>query len=417
MNVLPVIYLAYMFVALYMFFFFLILYLRNKNHSFEYPRYKKPYSLSIIIPCYNAESSIAGTIKSVLQSNYPGLKRVIVVDDCSTDDSYSIVKEIAKKERRVMLVQTPKNTGNAAGAKNFGIKYVNTYLIGFTDDDSFIQKDTMSKMIGFFDDPKTGAVTCSVLVKDPDTFIRKLQAFEYSMIAWTRKLLEYIDGIWATPGPLAIYRKEVIDKVRGYDAKNLTEDIEIVWNIVNHGYRVRMCLAGRVYSIAPRKLSVWFKQRIRWDIGGLQCINKYKSLFMRRGMLGYFIIPFFTLSLVLGLIGLGVFFYVAVSSIIQNYFFVSYSTAAGTRILSFDALNVTPTILNFFGIVLFLLGLFFTLAGLGVMGEKRGGIRNIFNLLFYMIVYLTLYPLIMLFAIGKIIRYKIQGKRFGWVTK
>jgi len=162
---------------------------------------------------------------------------------------------------------------------------------------------------------------------------------------------------------------------------------------------------------------VWFKQRIRWDIGGLQCINKYKSLFMRRGMLGYFIIPFFTLSLVLGLIGLGVFFYVAVSSIIQNYFFVSYSTAAGTRILSFDALNVTPTILNFFGIVLFLLGLFFTLAGLGVMGEKRGGIRNIFNLLFYMIVYLTLYPLIMLFAIGKIIRYKMQGKRFGWVTK
>jgi cellulose synthase/poly-beta-1,6-N-acetylglucosamine synthase-like glycosyltransferase len=197
----------------------------------------------------------------------------------------------------------------------------------------------------------------------------------------------------------------------------LTEDIEIVWRIVKNGWKVKMCLAARVYSTAPRKFFYWFNQRIRWDVGGLQCINKYKSLFMRKGMLGFFIIPFFTLSLVIGLIGLGVFFYVAGTSIIQNFLFVDYTATAGTHLLALEDINLTPTILNFFGIVLFLLGLFFTLAGLGVMGEKRGGVGNIFNLLFYMIIYLTIYPLIMLFAIGKIIKYRIQGKRIGWLTR
>ncbi|MBM3233707.1 glycosyltransferase family 2 protein [Candidatus Pacearchaeota archaeon] len=417
MKILPIIYLAYMFIALYMFFFFLLLYLRNRKHLFEYPKTKKIYSLSIIIPCYNEEKGIRGTIESVLKTDYRGLKKVIVVDDCSTDNSFQIIREIAKKNKKVIAVQTPKNTGNAAGAKNYGIKFANTELIGFSDADSFIQRDAISKMTGFFDDKETGAVTCAVLVKETDNFIRKLQAFEYSMIAWTRKLLEYIEGIWATPGPLAIYRASIIRKIGGYDSKNLTEDIEIVWRIVKNGWKVKMCLAARVYSTAPKKFSYWFKQRVRWDVGGLQCINKYKSLFMKKGMLGFFIIPFFTLSLMLGLIGMGVFFYVAGTNIIQNFLFVDYTARAGTHLLALEEINLTPTILNFFGIVLFLLGLFFTLAGLGVMGEKRGGIRNIFNLLFYMIIYLTVYPSIMIFAIGKILKYRIQGKRIGWLTK
>ena len=317
MRILPFIYLAYMFLSLYMFFFFIILFLKNKKSMFFYPKARKGYSVSIVVPCYNEEKSIEGTVNSVLQSDYPGLKKVIVVDDCSKDNSYKIIQAIAKKNSKVLAVQTPENIGRAASAKNYGLKFADTEIIGFSDADSFLEKDAISKMVGFFDDEKVGAVTCSVLVKNKNKFIEKLQAMEYAIIAWTRKLLGYVEGIWAMPGPLALYRTDLLKKMNGFDENNLTEDIEITWNVISEGYKVEMCLPARVESVAPTKTIYWFKQRIRWDIGGMQCINKYKGHVFSK--LGYFIMPFFALSLFLGLLGIGVFSYIFTRNLISNF--------------------------------------------------------------------------------------------------
>jgi cellulose synthase/poly-beta-1,6-N-acetylglucosamine synthase-like glycosyltransferase len=218
------------------------------------------------------------------------------------------------------------------------------------------------------------------------------------------------------PGPLALYRASLLKEIKGFDENNLTEDIEITWHVVSKGYKVEMCLPSRVYSIAPSKFWYWFKQRIRWDIGGLQCLNKYKTHMFSK--LGYFIIPFFSLSMFLGLMGIGVFFYIAIRHILLTYLFTNYSFLANTPLLASSDLYISTSILNLFGIVLFLLGLLFTLFGLRLMKETEfKGFRNIFNILFYMIVYLTVYPLILLFAIGKMIIYRIRGKRIGWGTR
>jgi len=405
-----------MFVSLYFFFFFIILYFKNKNRIFEYPETDKISSLSIVIPCYNEEESIEQTAKSILQSDYLGLKKVIIVDDCSKDNSYKIIQALAKKDSRILAVQTPKNTGRAASAKNYGTKFVNTELVGFSDSDSFPEKDAIRKMAGFFNDPKVGAVTCSVLVKHKDKFIEKLQTMEYAVIAWTRKLLGYVDGIWAMPGPLALYRTELIKRIHGFDENSLTEDIEITWHVVSEGYKVEMCLPARVESVAPTKTIYWLKQRIRWDEGGIQCINKYKSHIISK--LGYFIIPFFTLSMFLGVLGVGVFFYVFIRNAFSKFLFTGYSIAANTPLLTLNDFYITPSVLNYLGIVMFVLGLFFVVIGLRVMKEGRfKGFRNIFNLLFYMVVYLTLYPLILVIAICKMTIYKIKGKRLGWGTR
>lgn len=415
MKTLPIIYFSYMFISLYMFFFFVLLYLRNKKDLFNFPRTNKKYSVSVITPAYNEEDSIEGTIKAVFSSSYP-IKEMIVVNDCSRDRTGEIVKRLMKKYPNLGLITNKKNLGKA-GSLNKGISYARGEIIAVVDSDSYPEKDAIGKMLGFFDDAKTGAVTCSILVKERDNMMRELQSFEYTIIAWTRKLLSYVDGVWATPGPLSLYRKSVLTKVGGFDTTNLTEDIEITWRIIKNNYKAKMCLASRVYSIAPKKFSIWFKQRVRWNIGGLQCMNKYKSEFLRKGMLGFFILPFFTLSLCLGLVGLGVFAYLAATRIWQEFFFTKYSLVAGTHLLSAEDFYITPTVLNFFGIVLFLLGLFFTLSGLGIMGERKTGFRNIFNILYFVIVYLTAYPFIMLLAISKVIRYKAQGKKMGWGTK
>ena len=100
----------------------------------------------------------------------------------STDNSYKIIKALAKKYSRVMVVKCPRKWKNAAEAKNFGVKFAKTDLVGFTDADSFPEKGAISKMIGFFDDLKVGAVTSTVLVKNRNNFVLRLQSIEYKVI-------------------------------------------------------------------------------------------------------------------------------------------------------------------------------------------------------------------------------------------
>ena len=149
MELLTGTYLFYSFSSIYFLTLFLLIYLQNRKQMFEIQKPKKDSSLSIVIPCYNEGDSIGETIQRLLNSDYKNLKKIIVVDDCSKDNSYEIIKKIAGKNPRVFACQTPKNTGCAAGAKNFGAKFVNTELIGFSDGDSFPEKDAISNMVGF----------------------------------------------------------------------------------------------------------------------------------------------------------------------------------------------------------------------------------------------------------------------------
>lgn len=407
MDFITVVFLVYTFIAFYFFFMFLLIYFQNKSEFFYYPKAKKNYSLSMVIPCYNEEENIGGTIESLLNMGYKGLKQIIVVDDCSTDNSYKIIKEYAKKYSKVMAVQTPKNTGNAAGAKNYGAQFVKTELIGFSDADSYPAKGSASKMVGFFNDAQVGSVTSTVLVKYREKFIEKLQGIEYKVIKFSRKLLEFIDAIYVTPGPLAIYRKTAFDAVGRFDEKNLTEDIEITWNMQAHNWKVRMCIPARVYTVAPNKIGAWLKQRNRWNIGGLQTIYKYKRYFLRKkGMLGMFIIPFFVLSWLMGLFGIFVLGYRITREVIVDYLSTKYSIGAQAAILTLREINLTPHVLLFLGLTLFVFGLFFTIIALSNVKETEYRRTGIFTLGFYMIFYLLAYPIILIISLTKFLKRK-----------
>ena len=407
MDSITIVFLVYTFIALYFFFLFLLIYIQNKNEFFYYPKAKKNYSLSIVVPCYNEEKDIGGTIESILKICYKGLKKIIVVDDCSTDDSYRIMKEYAKKYTKVMAVQTPKNTGNAAGAKNYGAQFVKTELIGFTDADSYPEKGSVNKMVGFFNDLKVGAVTSTVLVKNRNKFIEKLQAIEYKVIKFSRKLLEFIDSIYVTPGPLAVYRRKAFEDVGKFDEENLTEDIEITWNLQMNNWKVKMCVPSRVYSVAPTKVKEWINQRNRWNMGGLQTIFKYKKQALKgKGMLGAFILPFFVLSWLLGLFGIFILVYRLLREVIVSYLSAKYSIGAQAAILTLREINLTPHVLVFLGLTLFLFGLFFTLIALSNAREKQYKRVGVFTLGFYLVFYLLMYPVILVISLTKFLKGK-----------
>ena len=235
------------------------------------------------------------------------------------------------------------------------------------------------------------------------------------MIAWTRKLLEYVNGVYVTPGALSMYRKKALENIGGFDPKNITEDIEVTWHLINSGWEVRMCIPARVYTVTPVKLKQWIRQRTRWNIGGLQVMWKYKKAVLKKGKLGNFIIPFYMLTTFLGTFGLFFFLFLTVRAFIKTYLFTSLSFSSGTQLLTASDFYITPNILNFFGAVLYLLGLFLIFFSLISLGEKellKPRPINLFNLLLFVLIYMTIFPVLLVYSF-----YKIARKQKEWGTK
>ena len=76
-------------------------------------------SVSVIIPVYNCEKYIEESAKSVLFCDYKNIE-LILVDDGSTDGSYSACEKIAREDGRVKLFK--KENGGASSARNFGLE-------------------------------------------------------------------------------------------------------------------------------------------------------------------------------------------------------------------------------------------------------------------------------------------------------
>ena len=92
--------------------------------------------ISVILPCYNSKRFIARAILSVLHQTYKNLE-LIIVDDCSTDDSKKIIKKFLKKDKRIKFFKTKKNSQTVAKPRNLGISKAAGMYIAFLDSDDY----------------------------------------------------------------------------------------------------------------------------------------------------------------------------------------------------------------------------------------------------------------------------------------
>ncbi|MDP1728747.1 MAG: glycosyltransferase family 2 protein [archaeon] len=404
MELLPITYFAYMFVSFYFLIFTLLLYFKNKNSLFDSPKMTKEYGISVLIPAYNESKTLANTIQAIYNVDYNNIKEVIIINDGSKDDTLKIAKELKSKYLNLKILDKP-NSGKA-DSLNKALKYCTGELVVVVDADSYPSKDSFKKMVGYFDDLKVGAVTATCVPRNRNSFLEKLQVIEYKVIAFTRKLLEYVDAIYVVPGTAGMYRKIAIEKA-GFDTKNITEDIEATWHLVHDGWKIRMCLGTYIGTEVPDKIKPWYAQRRRWALGGLQCINKYKEMIFRKGMLGYFIVPFFALGLFLGVIGIFIFLSLFIRRFLSSYLLTKYSIVLQSPVLVMEDMYITPSVLNYFGVVLFLLFFIFTFFVLAIMKDRLFEKQSFFNLLFYMTLYLLVYPMVLIVACWHFIRGKM----------
>ena len=410
MGAITVIYLVLMFIALYMFSFFIMLTIRNRKELFSYPQPKKIYSITILIPAYNEEESIEDTIEHVINLDYPKNKlEVIVINDGSRDKTKNIIEKLRKKYSNLKLLD--KENSGKADSLNQGIKIARGELIAVVDSDSFPSKESLKKLTGYFDDEKMGAVTSFVTVRNKDNnFFAKIQSLEYVLLGWARKLLDFVDSVYVTNGPLSLYRKKFVEEVGGFDRNTVTEDIDITWNLLAHDYKTAMCLDAKVSTITPNKIKPWFRQRTRWGLGGLQAIFKYKKMFLRKGMFGAFVLPFVSFSIIISIIAFLFSSYILLRSFLTRILVTSYSVANQAPLIILQNINLHPPVLLFYLIILFSCSIvYYNFILYEIEYEEKLTVKRFFNLVFYIIIYLSIYSIVWFNSI-----YRFAKKDYRW---
>jgi len=101
--------------------------------------------ISVIIPVYNVEKYLRECLDSVINQTYGNLE-IICIDDCSTDFSLEILKEFAKKDRRIEILTSQKNSG-AGLTRNRGIEAASGDYIHFLDPDDRLDLETYTTLI------------------------------------------------------------------------------------------------------------------------------------------------------------------------------------------------------------------------------------------------------------------------------
>ncbi len=102
-------------------------------------------SVSVVMPAFNAEKTVAQAISSVLAQTHRNLE-LLIVDDNSTDRTSEIAAEYARRDPRVRCFKNPRNLGTA-GSRNFGVERAGFEYIAFIDSDDMWAPEKLEKQL------------------------------------------------------------------------------------------------------------------------------------------------------------------------------------------------------------------------------------------------------------------------------
>ncbi len=172
---------------------------------------KKEELVSIIMPAYNCGDFIGETLDSVINQSYKNWE-VIIVDDCSTDNTAEVVKEYIKKDNRIKYHKLEKNSG-AAVARNKAIDLATGKYLAFLDSDDVWFPEKLAKQIGFMEENDYGfSCTSYTKIDEQGEYLNR------TIVAQPKR--DY-DGVLKTcPGnSTVIYNAEKLGKFKIPDIK------------------------------------------------------------------------------------------------------------------------------------------------------------------------------------------------------
>ncbi len=238
-------------------------------------------AISILIPARNEEIVIRNTLKKLQSLDYPKEKiEVLVTDDGSTDNTASIVQEIASLDPRIRLIQLPivDQGRGKAHALNMAFKEARYDYIAVYDADNNPEPSSLKMLaIDLISDDKLGAVIGKfrTLNKSKNILTRfiNVETLGFQWILQAGRFRAFKVAI--LPGTNLIIRKDVLMECNGWDEAAITEDTELSVRIYQKGWKIKFVPLAVTWEQEPEKWRTWVNQRTRWVRGNNYVVKKF----------------------------------------------------------------------------------------------------------------------------------------------
>jgi len=295
---------------------------------------KRTPSIAILVPCYNEEKTIRTCVLSWLTQTHPA-DEIIIVNDCSTDDTLKILQEFKDK---VTIVDLPRNTGNKSFVQEEGLKYISQNVFIATDADTIMDKHFVERVFIAFQDISVHAFA-GYIKSLRGNWLTACREIDYLIGQDLHKAAQHnIKFLFVIPGCAGAFRTSVFKNNISFDHDTLTEDLDFTYKINKLGLDIVYDREAVVYTQDPNTLRSYINQIRRWYSGGWQNLLKHKSIAkkpikaMELSMVYIEGLIFYPLMFIIPILSIKAFYHLLVSCLILVLSFGLYSAIQRRRV-------------------------------------------------------------------------------------
>ncbi len=238
------------------------------------PRAQAPTSgagrpgVTVLVPAYNEAATLGDTIESLLTQSMRAAE-IIVIDDCSTDDTAEVARSYG-----VTVLRPPANTGSKAGAQNYALAHVTTEFTLALDADTIVAADAIEKLFAVMNGSDVAAACGFVVPRYVRTVWERGRYVEYLLaFSFYKPIQDYFSKPLISSGCFSIYRTSVLRGHGGWQTRTMAEDMDLTWTMYHARQRVGFVPEAVCYPIEPHTYHLMSKQLRRWSHGFMQNVR------------------------------------------------------------------------------------------------------------------------------------------------
>jgi cellulose synthase/poly-beta-1,6-N-acetylglucosamine synthase-like glycosyltransferase len=237
--------------------------------------------ISIVVPVKNEEKVVDRLLRALLRLSYPTENReILIVEDGSTDKTVEICREYVRRyPEQVRLFHKSISNGKPS-ALNYAIKHARGEILAFFDADNIPEPNTLDRVVRYFSDPSVAAVQGGLgVINAGENMLAKFVSYEEAV--WCEAYLRGKDALNLfvhLKGSCQFIRRNVLEKLNGFNEEALSEDMELSARLTETGYRIRYASDVCSWQETPSNVRQLFKQRTRWFRGTMEVAFKYGRL-------------------------------------------------------------------------------------------------------------------------------------------
>ena len=233
-------------------------------------------SVTVMIPAHNEESVISNTVRNILNMDYENFD-IIVIDDRSSDNTASVIKDLEHKYDKVTALIRPKDAFPGKSAVlNDAFKIAKGEAILVFDADATVEPEFLSKLIPYLEPKDVGAVQARKVIRNKNVnLLTRCQNNEYTMDTHFQVGRDSIKGAVELRGNGELIKRQALDDIRGWNNYTLVDDLDMSTRLHIKGWDIRFCPDAVVYEEGIIYLRPLYRQRRRWLEGTIRRYLEY----------------------------------------------------------------------------------------------------------------------------------------------